>query len=95
MTSITKIGWNEAQAKAIYKYLSAQAHTLPMSFYRTQANRIYGGDNKASKVTAGYALEAARQAAGVGCLRMLTLFPDLKDEVDPLVLRELKATYNL
>lgn len=90
MNALGKIGWSTDQTKAIYKYLSMQAHTMPMSFHRTEINQVYTKDSNAVKAIAGFAIEHARQALGVGCLRAVKLFPDIEGKLDPVALNEWK-----
>ncbi len=93
MNALKEIGWSEDDTRAIYKYLSMQAHTMPMSFHRTEINRVYSKEAKNSKVVSGFALEHGRQALGAGCVRMFELFPDVPDKITPTTLAEFKSKY--
>jgi hypothetical protein len=66
---------------------------MPMSFHRTEINRVYAKDSDSSKVVAGFAIEHARHALGAACVRMLSLFPDITKKIEPCMINELKAEY--
>jgi hypothetical protein len=74
--TMKKFGWGDDLTKGVYKYLSMQAHTMPMAFHRTDANKLYERDSESARVTAGFSTEFARRALGAACIRMLDLFPD-------------------
>lgn len=57
-----KIEWPTDQTKRMYKYLSMQTHTMPMSFHRTEINRVYTKEGKSTKALAGFAIEHAYKA---------------------------------
>ena len=40
-----KISWGESFTRGMYKYLSNQAHSLPMAFARTAQNNLYTNDS--------------------------------------------------
>jgi hypothetical protein len=91
--AMLEFGWGENVTRGIYKYLSNQVHTLPMSFHRTEANSVYQQDSPAAKVSAGFATEFARKALGFGCLHMITLFPYIEARFDAAIFAALKAEY--
>jgi hypothetical protein len=91
--AMLKLGWGEDLTRAIYKYLSNQAHSLAMSFHRTEANKVYEQGSTYPKAIAGFAAEFGYKALGVGCLRMLELFPDTELAFDPAVLAAFKKEY--
>jgi hypothetical protein len=91
--AMLKLGWGEDLTRGIYKYLSNQAHSLAMSFHRTEANKVYEQGASYPKVIVGFAAEFAYKALGVGCLRMFQLFPDTELAFDPTVLAALKKEY--
>jgi hypothetical protein len=93
MNALRNIGWSDDHTKAIYKYLSMQAHTMPMSFHRTEANKMYADESEYARVVAGFAVEHARQALGAACLRILALFPDIEGKFSAAALRALKDDY--
>jgi hypothetical protein len=88
MNALYKIEWPTDQTKEMYKYLSMQTHTMPMSFHRTEINRVYTKEGKSTKALAGSAIEHAHQALCVGCLRIVELFPDVEEKLDPAALIE-------
>lgn len=67
---------------------------MPMSFHRTQMNRIYVSVSNYSLSVSGFALEHARRALGVGCLRMIFLFPSVELKMDMVTIEDLKADYS-
>ena len=91
--AMLKLGWGEDLTRGIYKYLSNQAHSLAMSFHRTQANNAYEQGSTYAKVVAGFSAEFGYKALGVGCLRMLELFPDTELAFEPAVLTAFKKEY--
>ena len=64
-----------------------------MASHRTEVNRIYAQDSAAAKVSAGFSIEFARKALGVGCVHMLSLFPDAELAFDPVLVSGLKLNY--
>jgi hypothetical protein len=80
-----KIEWPTDQTKRMYKYLSMQTHTMPMSFHRTEINRVYTKEGKSTKALAGFAIEHARQAL---CVWMPENFPDVEEKLDSAALIE-------
>jgi hypothetical protein len=66
---------------------------MPMSFHRTERNRVYAKESDTEKVISGLAVEHARRALGVGCVRMIEVFPDLEATLDKGVLQELKDSW--
>jgi hypothetical protein len=92
-SAMLKLGWGEDITRAIYKYLSNQAHSLAMSFHRTEANKTYAQDSSYPKVVAGFAAEFGYKALAVGCLRMFELFPDTELAFEPSVLAAFKKEY--
>ncbi|MGY4224993.1 hypothetical protein ACVMIH_002354 [Bradyrhizobium sp. USDA 4503] len=86
-------GWGDATTGGIYKYLSSHAHSMGLAFTRTGVNRIFANDSGAPRATAGFALEFASSALGVGCLHMVKLFPYIEAAFDPLVFGSMKSTY--
>jgi hypothetical protein len=91
--AMLKIGWGEKLTRGMYKYLSNQAHSLPMAFARTAQNNLYTNDSAGAKVTAGFGIEFARMALGRGCVHMLCLFPDTELAIDQIVVTALKSAY--
>ncbi|UQR64268.1 hypothetical protein LRP30_02805 [Bradyrhizobium sp. C-145] len=85
--------WGDQLTRGMYKYLSNQAHSLPMAFSRTAQNDLYANDSAGAKVTAGFGIEFARKALGRGCVHMLYLFPDTELSIDEIVATALKTTY--
>ena len=79
--------------RGMYKYLSNQAHSLPMAFSRTLDNSLYTNDSAGAKVTAGFGIEFARKALGRGCVHMLYLFPDTELAIDQIISTALKTAY--
>lgn len=88
-------GWGDKLTRGIYKYLSNQAHSLPMAFSRTNDNSLYSNDSAGAKVTAAFGIEFARKTLGRGCVHMLNLFPDTELAIDQIVVTALKAQYSL
>lgn len=86
-------GWGDQLTRGMYKYLSNQAHSLPMAFSRTAQNDLYANDSAGAQVTAGFGIEFARKALGRGCVHMLYLFPDTELSMDQIVAGALKRTY--
>jgi hypothetical protein len=86
-------GWGDERTAGVYKYLSSHAHTTAMAFLRTELNEVYEPHSNASKVTAGFAIEHARNALGTGCLHMIELFPYVEATFDELVFIALKQEY--
>ena len=91
--AMLKIGWGEKLTRGMYKYLSNQAHSLPMAFARTAQNNLYTNDSAGAMVTAGFGTEFARMALGRGCIHMLCLFPDTELAIDQIVVTALKSAY--
>jgi hypothetical protein len=91
--AMLKLGWGEDITRGVYKYLSNHAHSLPMSFHRTELNSVYQQDSPAAKVAAGFATEFARKALGLGCMHMIALFPYVEAKFDPAILAALKLEY--
>jgi len=91
--AMLKLGWGEDATKAVYKYLSNQAHSLAMSFHRTEHNQVYAQGSVYPKVVAGFTTELATKALGMGCVRMLDLFPDTELALDPAVALAFRKTY--
>ena len=91
--ALLALGWGNEGTKGVYKYLSNQAHSLSMSFQRTEENRLYEKDSPYAKMTAAFGLAWARLALGFGCMHMLTLFPRIEAEFNPFVLTALKKEY--
>jgi hypothetical protein len=86
-------GWGDEMTAGVYKYLSSHAHTTAMAFLRTELNEVYEPHSNASKVTAGFAIEHARQTLGTGCLHMIELFPYVEAAFGELVFVALKQDY--
>jgi hypothetical protein len=91
--AMLKFGWGEKLTRGVYKYLSNQAHSLPMSFARTAANALYANDSAGAKVTAAFGIEFARKALGYGCVHMFRLFHDTELAIDQVVVAGLKEAY--
>jgi hypothetical protein len=87
-------GWGDKLTRGVYKYLSSQAHSLPMAFSRTLDNSLYTNDSAGAKVTAGFGIEFARKAFGRGCVHMLYLFPDTELAIDQIISTALKTAYS-
>jgi len=92
--AMLKLGWGEAITRAVYKYLSNQAHSLAMAFHRTEHNQVYAEGSDYPQVVASFAIEMATKALGVGCLRMIELFPDTELAFDAAVILAFKKAYN-
>lgn len=88
-------GWGDQMTRGVYKYLSSHAHSTALAFHRTEKNQLYAPKSAASRATAGFAVEFATKALGVGCLHMLGLFPYVEATMNPLVLSVLKKDYTL
>lgn len=88
-----KLGWGDSLTRGVYKYLSHQTHSQSMAFQRTEANRLYERDSPAALAVAGFSVEFARKALGTGCVRMLSLFPDVEMAFNPIVLTAIKSQY--
>lgn len=93
-TALLKLGWDDDFTRGLYKYLSQQAHSQSMAFHRTEFNGIYERDSISAKVSAGFSTELARRALGVGCLHMLTLFPDIELSFDTIVAQAIRTEYS-
>jgi hypothetical protein len=91
--AMLKFGWGDSLTRGVYKYLSNQAHSLPLAVARTAANRLYENDSAGAKVTAAFGIEFARKAFGYGCVHMLNLFPDTELAIDRIVADALRSTY--
>ena len=88
-----RFGWGNELTKAVYKYLSHQAHSQAMAFHRTEANRLYEQDSGSAEVTAAFATEFARKALGRACVHMIELFPYIGAAMNPLALDSMQAEY--
>jgi hypothetical protein len=77
----------------MYKYLSNQAHSLPMAFARTASNDLYATESPGAKVTAAFGIEFARMALGRGCIHIIRLFPETELTLDQIVATALKSAY--
>lgn len=91
--AMLELGWGDDFMKAAYKYLSNQAHSMPMSFHRTAYNQLYKDNSGGARVVAAFALTTARLALGTALLHMVELFPDIELSFDPIVFAALKASY--
>lgn len=80
------LGFGLNGSKAVYKYLSMQTHTMPMSFHRTIDSNLYNGKNLKEMAVSGYAIAHAREAIRVCCVRMLSLFPEAGAELSKEIL---------
>lgn len=87
------LGWDEESTRAVYKYLSLQAHSLSMAFHRTELNQLYAPDSGYAKGVAALSLSWARPALGGACMHMVKLFPYVDAAFDPIVFTGLKAAY--
>ncbi|TMI99818.1 MAG: hypothetical protein E6G97_21310 [Alphaproteobacteria bacterium] len=88
-----ELGWGEDLTRAVYKYLSNQTHSLPMSFHRTMMNQLYEQESASAMVIAAFATEFARKALGRGCVHMISLFPYIEATLDQLVFSSLTSDY--
>jgi hypothetical protein len=88
-------GWGDQLTRGVYKYLSSHAHSTALAFRRTEKNRVYSPNSGASQVVAGFAIEFASKAFGLGCLHMLELFPYVEATFDPLIISSLRNDYKL
>jgi len=86
-------GWGHQLTRGVYKYVSSHAHSTALAFRRTEKNRVYTKDSGASQAVAGFSLEFASKAFGLGCLHMLALFPYVEATFDPLIIGSLRADY--
>jgi hypothetical protein len=86
-------GWGDQTTRGAYKYLSSHAHSTALAFHRTETNQLYAPRSRASRATAGFAVEFASHALGRGCIHMLGLFPYVEAIFDPLILAGLKRDY--
>ncbi|QQO11702.1 hypothetical protein JJB99_19500 [Bradyrhizobium diazoefficiens] len=91
--AMLSLGWGEDTTRAVYKYLSNQAHTLAMAFHRTAENELYKTDSGGARVVAAFALSFARLALGSSCLHMIDLFPDVELKFHELTIVNLRSEY--
>jgi hypothetical protein len=92
--AMLELGWGEHATRAVYKYLSNQAHTLSMAFHRTAMNEIYKKESAYARYVAGLALSFARLALGAASLRMIDLFPDIELSLDGVIVSALRSQYS-
>lgn len=73
----------ESHFKAMYRMLSSQAHTFPMSFYRTiEQRRGTGVETETELQYIRMAVEYTIQYVQLATRQMLKLYPDSKKKLD-------------
>ncbi|WP_028375597.1 DUF5677 domain-containing protein [Leeuwenhoekiella sp. MAR_2009_132] len=90
-----RIGNSKEKYKGLYKFLSNQVHSFPMSF--TRMTEQQKGRGIASEVEINYSNMAFELSANYyleGCLNMVQLFPELKSDYEQKLLNEKQKQHN-
>jgi len=85
-----RMGNDKNTFKGLYKFLSNQIHSFPMSFTRMTEHQK--GKGIASEVEINYSYTALEQSVNYyleACLNMIDLFPELKSDFEEKLRREL------
>ena len=85
-----RMGNDKNTFKGLYKFLSNQIHSFPMSFTRMTVHQK--GKGIASEVEINYSFAALEQNLNYyleACLNMITLFPELKPDFEESLKKEI------
>lgn len=84
-----RMGNSKEEYKGLYKFLSNQVHSFPMSFTRMTEHQK--GKGIASKVEINYSYMAFELSTNYyleACLNLVHLFPELKSDYEQKLLNE-------
>ncbi|NQE64532.1 hypothetical protein E1H18_4788 [Caulobacter sp. RHG1] len=90
--AIKKMGWDEDQFTAIYAYLSAHAHSAPVSFMRMREHQIdYMAPSETQMETLAISMQVAISCLRRVLVRQIDLQPDQVGEYQPDLLAEART----